>query len=67
MQSVRFIGPGRAGRSLAQALGAAGWHVTGLLGRDDDPTDAASGVDVLVIATPDDAIESFVDRLRGLL
>jgi pantoate--beta-alanine ligase len=55
---VRFIGPGRAGHSLAQALGAAGWQVAGLLGRDDDPTGAAAGVDVLVIATPDDAIAS---------
>gem|GEM_PF-10599 len=64
MQSVRFIGPGRAGRSLAQALGAAGWHVTGLLGRDDDPTDAASGVDVLVIATPDDAISAVAQAVR---
>jgi predicted short-subunit dehydrogenase-like oxidoreductase (DUF2520 family) len=28
----------------------------GLLGRDDDVSDAATGVDVLVISTPDDAV-----------
>jgi len=54
--SVRFIGPGRAGCSLRSALGGAGWEVVGLLGRGDDLSDAASCVDVLVIATPDDAV-----------
>jgi len=53
---VRVIGPGRAGLSLARALGSAGWDVAGLLGRGDDATGAAAGVDVLVIATPDDAV-----------
>jgi pantoate--beta-alanine ligase len=64
VQSVRFVGPGRAGRSLAQALGAAGWHVAGLLGRGDDPAAAAAGVDVLVIATPDDAIAAVAAAVR---
>jgi pantoate--beta-alanine ligase len=61
---VRFIGPGRAGRSLASALGAAGWQVAGLLGRDDDPSSAAAGVDVLVIATPDDVIAQVAAAVR---
>jgi predicted short-subunit dehydrogenase-like oxidoreductase (DUF2520 family) len=56
VQSIRIIGPGRAGTSLAAALSAHGWDVVGFLGRQDDLTDAARGVDVLVIATPDDAI-----------
>ena len=56
MQSIRIIGPGRAGTSLAAALSALGWDVVGFLGRHDDLTDAASGVDVLVIATPDDVV-----------
>ena len=56
MPTIRIIGPGRAGRSLAAALAARGWHVNGLLGRGDDPTHAARGVDVLVIATPDDVV-----------
>ena len=56
MQSIRIIGPGRAGTSLAAALSAHGWDVVGFLGRADDLTHAARGVDVLVIATPDDAV-----------
>jgi predicted short-subunit dehydrogenase-like oxidoreductase (DUF2520 family) len=41
---------------LAAALSAHGWDVVGFLGRHSDLTAAAHGVDVLVIATPDDAI-----------
>jgi predicted short-subunit dehydrogenase-like oxidoreductase (DUF2520 family) len=54
---VRVVGPGRAGRSLAAALGAVdGWDLVGLLGRTDDVRGAAHDVDLVVIATPDDAI-----------
>lgn len=56
MTAVRVIGPGRAGTSLAGALAAAGWRVVDLRGRGDRLTDAAAGVDLLVIATPDAAI-----------
>jgi predicted short-subunit dehydrogenase-like oxidoreductase (DUF2520 family) len=56
VRSVRVIGPGRAGCSLSLALGALGWDVRGLLGKGDDVTAAAAGVDLLVIATPDDAV-----------
>lgn len=56
MPSVRVIGPGRAGGALAGALGAVGWTVQPPLGRRDDLTPAAAGVDMLVIATPDAAI-----------
>lgn len=56
MPTVRVIGPGRAGSSLSTALAAAGWDVAGMLGRADDQRHAARGVDVLVIATPDDAV-----------
>ncbi len=56
MPTIRIIGPGRAGRSLAAALSARGWRVTDLLGRTDDVRGAARGVDVLVIATPDDVV-----------
>ena len=58
MQSIRIIGPGRAGTSLAAALAAHGWDVVGFLGRHDDLSAAARGVDILVIATPDDAVAS---------
>ena len=56
MHTIRIIGPGRAGTSLAAALSARGWDVVGFLGRHDDLTEAAHGVDVLLIATPDDVI-----------
>jgi predicted short-subunit dehydrogenase-like oxidoreductase (DUF2520 family) len=53
---VRIIGPGRAGTALARALSAARWEVAPLLGRGDDLAPAALGVDLLVIATPDDRV-----------
>jgi len=53
---VRVIGGGRAGSSFAAALGSAGWRVPRLLGRDDDVADAAAGVDLVLVATPDAAI-----------
>ena len=56
MPTLRLIGPGRAGTSLATAVGRAGWRVDGALGRADDVSGAAAGVDLLVIATPDAAI-----------
>ncbi len=56
MHTIRIIGPGRAGTSLAAALSARGWDVVGFLRRGDDLRHAAHGVDVLVIATPDDAV-----------
>ncbi|MGH9120134.1 MAG: DUF2520 domain-containing protein [Acidimicrobiales bacterium] len=56
MPTLRVIGPGRAGRSLAAALERTGWRVDGFLGRGDDVSGAAAGVDLLVIATPDDAV-----------
>lgn len=56
MATLRIIGPGRAGTSLARALGRAGWAVAPALGRDDDLTDAGAGVDLLVVATPDRTI-----------
>jgi predicted short-subunit dehydrogenase-like oxidoreductase (DUF2520 family) len=56
VRSVRIIGPGRAGGSLAGALSRAGWAVQAVLGRDDDVASAAEAVDLPVIATPDDAI-----------
>ncbi len=57
-RSLRVIGAGRAGGSLQGALAAAGWTVLAPLGRDDDVTDAAREVDLLVLATPDAAIAS---------
>jgi|SRR6185437_7581158 len=64
MPTVRFVGPGRAGRSLSAALSAAGWSVAGFLGRGDDVSAAADDVDVLVIATPDDAVAAVAAAVR---
>ena len=36
MHSIRIIGPGRAGTSLAAALSARGWAFAGFLGRHDE-------------------------------
>jgi len=66
MLSVRIIGGGRAGRSLGTALESAGWKLLGYLGRDDDPSGAAARTDVLVIATPDDAIETVAGSVRSV-
>ncbi len=55
-RSVRVVGPGRAGSALGQALAAAGWSVREPRGRGDRLTDAAEGVDLLVLATPDSVI-----------
>jgi predicted short-subunit dehydrogenase-like oxidoreductase (DUF2520 family) len=56
--TFRTVGPGRAGRSLTAALTAAGgFRCLGVLGRHDPPRHAAGAVDLLIIATPDDAVE----------
>ena len=62
MSTVRVIGRGRAGRSLATALGRAGWGLGGVLGREDDLQEAAAGVDLLVIAVPDDSVAKVAEK-----
>ena len=62
---VRVIGPGRAGGSLLGALAASGrWRAVEPLRRDDPVRDAAHGVDLLVIATPDRAIADVAARIE---
>ena len=61
---LRVIGPGRAGTSLERALAAAGWDVATALGRGDDLLDAAAGVDLLVLATPDAAVAEVAAMVR---
>ncbi|HEV7761797.1 MAG TPA: Rossmann-like and DUF2520 domain-containing protein [Acidimicrobiales bacterium] len=56
MTTVRIIGPGRAGTSLALALTNAGWDVAPMLKRGDPLAGAAHSIDLLVLATPDAAI-----------
>ncbi len=58
MTTFRLIGPGRAGLSLMAALDGAGdFESRGALGRDHPVAAAAAGVDLLVIATPDDQVQ----------
>jgi predicted short-subunit dehydrogenase-like oxidoreductase (DUF2520 family) len=61
---VRIVGPGRAGTSLALALTNAGWDVAPMLGRADDLGGAAADVDLLVLATPDDLIQTVARRVE---
>lgn len=55
-RAVRIIGPGRAGQAMAHALEEAGWDLAPLLGRASSVARAASGVDLVIIATPDAAV-----------
>lgn len=55
MLSVRIIGPGRAGGSFAGAWRAVGLDVD-VLDRHADVRGAATGVDAVLVATPDRAI-----------
>ncbi len=57
MTSIRIIGGGRAGLSLAGALEGSDFEVAEILRRGDSVAAAASGVDLVVIATPDAVIE----------
>ena len=63
MMKVRIIGEGRAGGSLGIALERAGWSVS-YLHRQHDVARAASGVDAVVIATPDAVVRSVAARLE---
>lgn len=57
MPSVRVVGWGRAGSSLAGALSEAGWDVRDpVSARTESVAAAASGVDLAVIAVPDSAV-----------
>lgn len=66
VSSVRIIGGGRAGGSLGAALESAGWNLLGYLGRGDDLSAAAADTDVLVIATPDDTVETVADSVHSV-
>jgi len=60
---VRVVGPGRAGSSLADALAVTGWQVVAPVLHHEDPSAAAQGVDLCVIATPDAAIAATAARV----
>lgn len=64
MPTLRLIGPGRAGLSVLGALEQRGWTCLGTLGRGDDISGAARGVDLVVVATPDDAIAATASAIE---
>lgn len=67
-KAVRVIGPGRAGLSVARGLEKAGWRVADVVGRDAGPAlaAAAAGVDLVIIATPDDAIAGVASAIEAV-
>ena len=62
--TLSLIGPGRAGRSVRDALIDLGWQCEQVFGRGDDVGDAARGVDLCVIATPDAVISDVASRIQ---
>ena len=64
MPTLRVIGPGRAGSSLAHALAAVGWTIASPIRRGEDVRAATVGVDVVVIATPDGAVREIAGALE---
>lgn len=63
MATLRVIGAGRAGRSLAGALLDVGWSVD-VMHHDRDLAGAADGCDLLVLAVPDHAVAATAERVR---
>ena len=61
--SVRVVGPGRAGTSLAHALRHVGWQVD-LLERAAPVADAADGVDLLLLCVPDTSVAAVAAQVR---
>lgn len=61
---LRFVGAGRAAKSLGGALQATGAMLQGYLGRNDDLRNAAQDTDVLIVATPDDVISEVANSVE---
>lgn len=55
--SFSLVGHGRAGGAVRIGLIESGWVCRRIFGRDDDVSRAGDGVDVCIVATPDDTIE----------
>jgi predicted short-subunit dehydrogenase-like oxidoreductase (DUF2520 family) len=62
--TLRLVGPGRAGRSITSALVDSGSVLLGVRTRGDDLKDAADGVDVVIIATPDAVVADVAAAIR---
>lgn len=64
MRRFALIGKGRAGGSLHDALMDLGWECGAVYGRGDDISAAATGVDVCIIATPDDQVAGVASQIE---
>jgi len=64
LRRVAIVGPGRAGLSLQRALCGVDDVEIGVWGRHDDLTEVASGTDLVVIATPDEALGPVARSIR---
>jgi predicted short-subunit dehydrogenase-like oxidoreductase (DUF2520 family) len=65
MPALRVVGPGRAGTAVARAVAAVpGWTVAQPVRHGADPAGAAEGVDLVVVATPDDAVAEVAASIR---
>jgi predicted short-subunit dehydrogenase-like oxidoreductase (DUF2520 family) len=62
--TFRVIGTGRAGAAIQQALTMRDWSAQEPLRHHEDSTGAAEGVDYLILAVPDAAIESVAAQIR---
>ncbi len=62
--TFRVVGLGRAGQSLVGALADSNWRYLGGYGRHDDPSEAAVGVDVVLVTVPDDEIASVAQHIE---
>ena len=63
MNRFSIIGTGRAGGSLLRALEDVGWSLVRSYQRGDAVADAAQGVDVCFIATPDATIREVAEAI----
>lgn len=61
---ARIVGPGRAGSSMSRVLDELGWELLEPLRRNDAPSNAATGVDLVIIATPDPLIGPVAHQIR---
>ena len=60
---VRIVGPGRAGLSFSRAFTKVGWEVLEHLGRNDDLSNAAEGVDLVLLSVPDQQISNVAQKI----
>ena len=61
---IRIVGPGRAGLSFSNAFNQIGWDVVDLLGKEDDVSEAAQGVDLVLLTVPDHAVGHTASHIR---